>query len=720
MKRMIATAVVFVLGCLAPLLSLADTYNDGTYTWTYTVADGKAEIGRGISPKPTGALEIPATLGGRPVTSIGERAFEFCEGLTSVTIPEGVTSIGDWAFACCYGLTSVTIPSSVTSIGERAFGSCVGLTAVTIPSGVTSIGDSAFWYCVELTSVTIPSSVTSIGDWVFSSCWGLTEIAVAEGNAAYCSVDGMLINKDKSELICCPAGKMGEVTIPEVVTSIGDGAFSGCWGLTSVTIPSSVTSIGERAFEFCSGLTSVTIPSSVTSIGDGAFEFCEGLMSVTIPAGVTSIGVGAFLGCSGLTSVTIPACVTRLSHTFPDAYQKIQQVVLSADVTSIGSSMFSGCSGLTSVTIPEGCKTISANAFQSCSALSEISLPHTLTTCDSTAFSSCKGIKSIAMPSKFSARLLFADSIDSIERIVLYDGATAIASGEFADFANLTEIRLPSTVRSIGDSAFANCIALTEVRIPASVTMISSTAFTGCASLQRVIFEGDAPDVLGEGLFFGTPRRLEVQVPDGSIGWDGSFSAGLPDAWEGRKIMHSGEEYDWGGGTGIVRTAGVSITVTNIAVCYVLNSVRPEFAVPPSGDTGFVSIVAEVKGGAFAVPESWAAEYPGFTEKFGTDVTKALAKTTGKKDGAGNPMFVWQDYVAGTDPTDETDVFTASITIVDGKVKVSYSPELDDARKVLRKYTTYGKAKLTDTEWTVVKESEEDNFNFFKVTVEMK
>ena len=93
---------------------------------------------------------------------------------------------------------------------------------------------------------------------------------------------------------------------------------------------------------------------------------------------------------------------------------------------------------------------------------------------------------------------------------------------------------------------------------------------------------------------------------------------------------------------------------------------------------------------------------------------------TGKKDGAGNPMFVWQDYVAGTDPTDETDVFTASITIVDGKVKVSYSPELDDARKALRKYTTWGKEKLTDKDWSVVGEGEEDNFNFFKVTVEMK
>ena len=120
------------------------------------------------------------------------------------------------------------------------------------------------------------------------------------------------------------------------------------------------------------------------------------------------------------------------------------------------------------------------------------------------------------------------------------------------------------------------------------------------------------------------------------------------------------------------------------------------------------------------MPVTWTVNYPKFTEKFGSDFTKALAMKTGKKDGAGNPMFVWQDYVAGTDPTDETDVFTASITIVDGKVKVSYSPELDEARKAMRKYTIWGKAKLTDKDWSVVGEGEEGNFNFFKVTVEMK
>ena len=123
------------------------------------------------------------------------------------------------------------------------------------------------------------------------------------------------------------------VTIPNSVTSIGIEAFIGCWGLTSVTIPNSVKSIGNWAFARCSGLTSVTIPNSVKSIGNWAFEGCSGLTSVTIPNSVTSIGDYAFADCSGLTSVTIPN-----------------------SVKSIGTGVFEGCSGLKSIIIPSGTK----------------------------------------------------------------------------------------------------------------------------------------------------------------------------------------------------------------------------------------------------------------------------------------------------------------------------------------------------------------------------
>ena len=201
--------------------------------------------------------------------TIYSKAFYDCEGLTNVTIGNGVTSIGEWAFRNCIGLTSVTIPNSVTSIGKLAFCDCSGLTSVIIGNGVTSLGQSTFSGCRSLTSVTIGNGVTSLGQSTFSGCRSLTS-----------------------------------VTIPDSVTSIGDYAFSYCRGLTSVTIGNGVTSIGKNAFEYCSGLTSVIIPNSVTSIGYGAFRDCSGLTSVIIPNSVTSIEGYAFRYCSKLSEIT--------------------------------------------------------------------------------------------------------------------------------------------------------------------------------------------------------------------------------------------------------------------------------------------------------------------------------------------------------------------------------------------------------------------------------
>ena len=189
----------------------------------------------------SGAVVIPESVEyegvSYAVASIGEQAFYYCYGLTSVTIGNSVTSIGDEAFHGCFNLTSVTIGNSVTSIGEFAFGFCSGLTSVTIGNSVTSIGDDAFIGCSKLTSVSIPNSVTSIGNFAFENCSGLTS-----------------------------------VTIPNSVTSIGDNAFKGCSGLTSVTIGNSVTSIGNSAFRRCSKITDVyCYAEKVPSTNSNAF-----------------------------------------------------------------------------------------------------------------------------------------------------------------------------------------------------------------------------------------------------------------------------------------------------------------------------------------------------------------------------------------------------------------------------------------------------------------
>ena len=180
----------------------------------------------------------------------------------------------------------MTIPNSVTSIGDWAFESCSGLTSVTIPNSVTSIGAAAFSHCSGLTSVTIPNSVTSIGYSAFNGCSGLTSIDVASGNTHYSSIDGVLYNYAQDTLIQCPRAKTS-VTIPNGVTSIGDGAFSYCSGLTSITIPNSVTSIDNYAFYDCSGLTSIkclaSIPPSLSTTNP--FYNISNTCTLTVPCG---------------------------------------------------------------------------------------------------------------------------------------------------------------------------------------------------------------------------------------------------------------------------------------------------------------------------------------------------------------------------------------------------------------------------------------------------
>ncbi len=330
---------------------------------SYTIKDGTKWIGSHAFEGCTGLTSVTIP---NSVTTIEYGAFSGCSGLTSVTIPNSVSSIGDSAFSGCSSLTSVTIPNSVSSIGDSAFYYCTSLTSVTIGNHVTSIGLNAFRGCSGLTSVTIPNSVTSIDSFAFFVCSQLQSINVDALNPNYCSVDGVLFNKDKTTLIECPIGKQGEYSIPHSVTSIREYAFFGCTDLTSIEIPDSVTSIGRYAFYECSQLQSInvdalnpnycsvdgvlfnkdkttliecpigkqgeySIPHSVTSIREYAFSGCTGLTSVIIPSSVTSIVGSTFYGCTGLTSIEIPD-----------------------SVTSIGVCAFYGCTGLTSILVPFG------------------------------------------------------------------------------------------------------------------------------------------------------------------------------------------------------------------------------------------------------------------------------------------------------------------------------------------------------------------------------
>ena len=295
---------------LTLLTATSTTARDFTYTYegqtlTYTVIDEDAKTCETKGDEYNGAhsisgsLTIPSSANGYTVTAIGKNSFRQCRNLTELTIPTSVSTIKEGAFDMCSRLTLVTLP--VTTIGRYAF-SCSGLTSVTFTESLKSIEDDAFEDC-RLTSVYIPKSCTTVGDGAFSWCTKLLSIEVDPENENYASSDGVLFNKDFTQIVQCPAGKEGDYIIPESVSGINRKAFYYCSRLTSISIPESVNYIDDYAFTRCSGLTSIDLPKAVSYIGRSAFEYCSGITSISIPESVNYMSYTTFKGCKNLTEV---------------------------------------------------------------------------------------------------------------------------------------------------------------------------------------------------------------------------------------------------------------------------------------------------------------------------------------------------------------------------------------------------------------------------------
>jgi hypothetical protein len=503
------------------------TTNDGTITITGYTGSG-------------GAVTIPDTITGLPVTSIASYAFDYCYSLTIVTIGTNVTSIGIAPFYSCASLSAIMVDtlnmfySSVDGVlFDKSTNTLIqypgGKTGgYTVPNSVTSIGVVAFASSTNLTSVTIPNSVTNIGSYAFSPCTSLSAITVDTLNSFYSSVDGVLFNKSTNTLIQCPGGKTGGYTVPNSVTSIESYAFYSCRNLASVTIPDSVTSIGSYAFYSCTNLTSITIPNSVTSVGPNVFKNCTSLTNATIGNSVTNIGSDAFYSCTKLTSITIPDSVTSIGSNAFYSCTSLTNATIGNSVTSIGSYAFYSCRTLASVTIPNGVTGMGSYTFYSCTSLTNATIGNSVTSIGSYAFYSCTSLTNITIGNSVTNIGSYAFSrCTSLTSVTIPNSVTSIGSDAFYFCTKLTSVTIPNSVTNIGGEAFYLCGSLTSVTIGNHVTSIGSFAFSECGGLPRVYFQGNAPSI-GSYVFDGDFNATVYYLP-GTTGWENfALLTGLP------------------------------------------------------------------------------------------------------------------------------------------------------------------------------------------------
>lgn len=324
----------------------------------------------------------------------------------------------------------------------------------------------------------------------------------------------------------------GNITIPESVeykgskykvTSIGNGAFYGCNGLTSVIIPDNVTSIGDIAFWNCSGLKSISIPDNVTSIGEAAFSDCSGLTSISIPNGVVSIKMGTFAHCSELTCINIPNSVTSIGDVAFYACLSLTSLTIPNKVTTIGQGAFESCFGLASVNIPNSVTTIELEAFAECKSLTSINIPNSVTSIGSKAFWGCRNLTSVNIP----------------------NSVTTIELSAFEDCIGLTSINIPNSVASIGGEAFSGCSSLISVTIPNSVTSIGNSSFKGCSKIETIISEIKNPFTISTDVFDNNINNTATFIVP--IGTKAAYQS--TDGWSKFKNI---VEYDQGGVVGSV------------------------------------------------------------------------------------------------------------------------------------------------------------------------
>ena len=368
-------------------------------------------------------VNIPATLGGKSVVTIDDQAF-FQQNVTSVTMPDTVTALIGRTFGYST-LKTITLSKNLVEIEDGAFVGCESLTAISLPDSVTTIGNNAFRGCINLTSANLPANLTELGKNAFEGCEKLASV----------------------------------MTIPAGITVIPDSCFYDCKKIPQVNFHNDVEAIGQYAFKGCNSIISLILPQNINDLGYGCFNGCSGLEELTITseyeAGFLS---DPFDNCKNLKTVNISENVDTITQGMVSfGAGSVETVNIAEGVTKIDDSAFLNYAKMTSITLPDTLTEIGNRAFGGCSELATITIPTSVTTIEDDAFADTRLYKTAA---NWEDNVLYiGDCLIAVDEdfkgdLVVKDGTRLIAEGAFNFRTELTGVRLPASIKVIGDKAF--------------------------------------------------------------------------------------------------------------------------------------------------------------------------------------------------------------------------------------------------------------------------
>ena len=421
----------------------------------------------------------------------------------------------------------------------------------------------------------------------------VTEVkAETYGDYEYIVLEDGTVSITNYNGICESTEETIELDIPlqidgRKVTSIGDGAFASCNGLSSIEIPAGITSIGNNIFEGCENLKKITvskdnpnfysvdnynviietsskklvvgcnnskIPSGVLSIGDNAFQNCNEISQIEIPDSVTSIGNSIFEGCNNLKTITVSS--NNPQYYSVDSYNVIietssKKLVVGCNnskipsgVLSIGDNAFQNCNEISQIEIPDSVITIGESAFRYCSGLSQITIPNSVTEIGGMAFYGCSGLSQVTISNSVTSIGSFAFyGCSRLSQITIPDSVKSIGKGAFAYCIKLTEFIIPNSVTSIEDEIFSNCKSLKQITIPNGVTSIGGSAFFFCKGLNQIIIPSSVISI-GRSAFSYCSGLTEITIPNSvtSIGMNAfSYCSGLKQVTIPSSVMGFGQ-----------------------------------------------------------------------------------------------------------------------------------------------------------------------------------